>query len=221
MQNKKNKVSLAAGGLAVAMLLAGSFAYFTDKTEQNATATAGNIDLVFTDQSLKTESTGDKVQARDNVWTDGKLVVDNGVLNPGDVIDMDYQLSNTGSKSIDVRQRLILTSSVPLTDKAEEYTLAITGGKDQTAVTPVVSDDKKTLTYNLADIVLNGTIENDDATNAAEGYEVAMKFDKAAKNAFMNSTVSVKLEAQAKQHRNTIDTDFSDWAQIANVEKVN
>lgn len=39
-----------------------------------------------------------------------------------------------------------------------------------------------------------------------------MAFDRLAKNAFMDSGVSVKYEAQAKQHRNTEDADFAPWA---------
>lgn len=208
-QKIKKKAAVATTAALLVVTCIGSLAFFTDRENADATATAGNIDLVFTDESLAIESTGDDVQARDNVWTDKKLVVDNGILNPGDTIDMDYKVANAGSKSIDVRQQITLTSDVALTDNAEEYTITVAGQ----SITPVKSDDDKTLTYSLADITLNGSIETETGVTVTEqGYDVAMAFAKAAKNAFMDSNVTVKLDIQAKQHRNTTASDFAAWA---------
>lgn len=207
--NKSTKKKIGAIGLVFALCISmlASFAFFTDRADAKTTATAGNINLVFTDLSLAAESTGDKVQAVNNVWS-GKMLADGGVLNPGDTIDMDYKVANTGNKSIDVKQQITLTSSVALTDNAEEYTITI-GGQ---TITPTKSNDDKVLTYELAEIILNGSVETEDGVTVAEqAYEIAMVFDRMAKNKFMDSTVTVELDIQAKQHRNTSDSDWKDW----------
>ena len=214
----RKRLSVGLAIVCCLTLLVGSFAFFTDRAEANATATAGNINLVFTDESLASESTGDNVQAIDKVWEDEALVVDGGVLNPGDVIDMDYKVANTGNKSIDVKQQIVLTSSVALTADAEEYTITI-GGQD---ITPVVSNEGKTLTYELAEITLNGSVETEDGVSVTEqAYEISMIFDRLAKNEFMDSTVTVELDIQAKQHRNTTDADWIEWASYeASVQQI-
>ena len=215
----RKRISLALVLCLALTLVVGSFAFFTDRYDADATATAGNIDLVFTDMSTFAEH---KVDGQTNgytdgkVWTDGKLIADGDVMNPGDNFDMGYKVENTGSKSIDVKQQIVLTSDVALTDDAEEYKIVIAG---QT-ITPVKSDDDMTLTYELAEIVLNGTVE-EDGTAASQEYDVYMAFDRLAKNKFMESTVTVELDIQAKQHRNTTDTDWIEWASYeATVEQI-
>lgn len=192
-------------------LMVGSFAFFTDRETHNAGATAGNIDLVFTDVSSKDANkvTG-QTNTDDLVWTDNKITKDGDIMNPGDTFDMGYKLTNNGSKSIDVRQQLTLTSSVALTADAEEYTLKC----GNVTITPSVSDNKLSITYAIPDIILNGTIETEtDGVAQTEGqdYDLYLDFAKAAANKFMDSTVSVKLDVMAKQHRNTNATDFVDF----------
>jgi len=210
-KNKTRKrMTLVLAVVTCAALLVGSFAFFTDRATFSATAAAGNIDLVFTDMSTFGEH---KVDGQTNgytdgkVWTDGKLVADGQIMNPGDNFDLGYKIANTGSKSIDVKTQIVLTSSVALIDAAEEYQIVVAG---QT-ITPVKSDDDKTLTYELAEVVLNGTAEA-DGTAAELEYDVYLAFSRNAKNAFMNSTVSLKLDIQAKQHRNTTSADWAPWA---------
>lgn len=219
-KNKKRLIKISACVCALTLIV-GSFAFFTDRTEQSATATAGNINLAFTDTSLKAESLGDDVQAIDSVWDNSSLVAPGGVLNPGDTIDMDYKIANTGSKSIDVRQRITLTSDKALSEgDAAEYKIVV-GGQE---ITPVITTDENgtTAVYYLENIILNGSVETEDGIDVTEQeYEVAMAFAKAAMNKFMDSNVTVTLEAQAKQHRNTSDVDFgTDWTTLATVEEI-
>lgn len=209
---KKNNKKLF-GVLAIVCLLsvAGISAYFTDKEVQNAKATAGNIDLVW--KNAETNLSG----AAENVVWEDQFDADE-IMNPGDTYDFSYSLENKGNKSIDVKQQLTLVSSVELTADAEEYTLTITGGNDSDEVTGVVSDDKKTITYDLKDIVLDGSIETEaGSVGTNEDYTVKLNFDLAAKNAFMDSTVELTYNAWAKQHRNAPDAD---WANIAKYEKI-
>lgn len=205
---------ILAAGMALALMV-GTFAFFTDRETHNAGATAGNIDLVFTDVSSKDANkvTG-QTNTDDLVWTDNKITKDGDIMNPGDTFDMGYKLTNTGSKSIDVRQQLTLVSSVAMTDAAEEYTLKC----GNMTITPNVSEDKKTITYSFDDIILNGTVET-EATGVAQAegqdYDLYLDFAKAAANKFMGSTVEVTLDIMAKQHRNTTEADFVTFAQYA------
>lgn len=208
---KKRLSKIFAGAMALCLLV-GTFAFFTDRETHNAGATAGNIDLVFTDVSSKdAHKEATQLNTDDLVWTDNKITNDaEPIMNPGDKFDMGYKLTNTGSKSIDVRQQLTLTSSVELTADAEEYTLKC----GNVTITPNVSPDKKSITYAFADTILNGTIETEeDGVDQAAGqdYDLYLDFAKAAANKFMGSTVSVKLDIMAKQHRNTTAADFVDF----------
>lgn len=208
---KKRITKILAAGMALALMV-GTFAFFTDRETHNAGATAGNIDLVFTDVSSKDANkvTG-QTNTDDLVWTDNKITRDGDIMNPGDTFDMGYKLTNNGSKSIDVRQQLTLTSSVALTADAEEYTLKC----GNMTIKPSVSEDKKTITYSFDDIILNGTVET-EATGVAQAegqdYDLYLDFAKAAANKFMGSTVEVTLDIMAKQHRNTTPDDFVTFA---------
>lgn len=228
---KKRMTKILAAGMALCLLV-GTFAFFTDRTTQKTTGTAGNIDLVFTDNS---ENSYDAATAADavignnefcqsKVWEKGALLTAaDKVLNPGDAFDLSYQLTNPATKSIDVRQRIVLKSSVVMTSlQAAEYHLTITGGNDQTAVTGVLQDDNKTIIYDLKDIIINGTKETetgaiqDGETDVAK-YTVRLDFEKEALNAFMNSTVTIDLYATAKQHRNTVEGDFPAFENLGSI----
>lgn len=228
---KKRMTKILAAGMALCLLV-GTFAFFTDRTTQKTTGTAGNIDLVFTDNS---ENSYDAATAADavignnefcqsKVWEKGALLTAaDKVLNPGDAFDLSYQLTNPATKSIDVRQRIVLKSSVVMTSlQAAEYHLTITGGNDQTAVTGVLQDDNKTIIYDLKDIIINGTKETetgaikDGETDVAK-YTVRLDFEKEALNAFMNSTVTIDLYATAKQHRNTVVGDFPAFENLGSI----
>lgn len=218
---KKRMTKILAAGMALALMV-GTFAFFTDRTTQKTTGTAGNIDLVFTDNSVNTYDAATAADAvignnefcQSKVWEKGALLTAaDKVLNPGDAFNLDYQLTNPATKSIDVRQRIVLTSSVEMTSlEAAEYHLTITGGNNETAVTGVLQGDNKTIIYDLEDIIINGTKEaetgaiKDGETDVAK-YTVRLDFEKNALNAFMNSTVTIDLYATAKQHRNTTNAD--------------
>ena len=229
---RKKKLFTVVGAVCAVSVLVGSFAFFTDRTTQDTSAVAGDINLVWDDVSVNTYSAaagdgviGNNEYSQNEVWDNKSLVTEGGIINPGDAFDMSYKLSNTGSKSIDVRQRLVLTSSEELTADAEEYHLTITGGNDTATVTGELQDDKKTIIYDLKDIILNGsketTEENAVAGNNVQAdnatYTVKFDFEKEALNAFMDSEVEVNLYATAKQHRNTEEADFPDWAALGSV----
>lgn len=213
-QSKKKKiVAGTAAALSGAMLLAGSLAYFTDRVSTEATATAGTVDLALTED-----------------WQD----IEN--FNPGDIQNLDYSISNLGNKSIDVREKLVVTSSVAMTDgdqaEFEIYNKADVTQQANGSYVPnegaqpvatdadrVFSDDGKTVVYSLAEYVLNGTgtgAETEDGISATEKEkEYVLVFKGASQNAFQGAEVSVELLAEAKQHRNT---NADDWATVATEE---
>ena len=211
---RRNKVKTAgATALAGALILAGSMAYFTDHETAKATATAGTVDLTLTE-----------------AWAD----VSN--FNPGDQADFSYTISNDGNKSIDVRETIVLTSSVAMdaatqaefelyrADDVEQQSdgsyvpkygaQPITTGEDR-----IVSDDNKTIKYVIDDYVLNGTGDNAetedgiDATSKDSEYVLVFRNDSG--NAFQGAELSVDLLAEAKQHRNT---DGDTWSTVATEE---
>lgn len=213
-QNKFSKrfsgKAAGATALAGALILAGSMAYFTDRAEVESAATAGTVDLTLTES-----------------WQD----IAN--FNPGDQADFSYTISNDGNKSIDVRETIVLTSSVPMnaSDQAEfelyraadveqqaNGTYAPKEGAEPitTGANRVVSADNQTIKYVIDEYTLNGTgtaAEEESGVNATEqNSDYVLVFGGNAGNEFQGAEVSVNLLAEAKQHRNT---DADTWVTVA------
>lgn len=208
--SKNKKKALAAGAIAASCILAGTVAYFTDRVETSATAKAGTVDL-----------------ALDANWTD----VAN--FNPWDKADLDYQISNDGNKSVDVRERLVVTSSVALdtaaqaefeiykaTDVEQDAAGAYVPKADAKPVTDgakrIVAGDSKSITYVLPEYTLNGTGANAETesgvTDTNHSADYVLVFKGASSNAFQDADVEVSLLAEAKQHRNT---NSDTWATVS------
>ena len=208
---KRKKMAIAAGTLAGAVAIGGTFAFFTDRHQANATATAGTVDL-----------------ALDANWQD------NENFNPGDKADLNYEISNEGNKSVDVRERIVVKSDVAMDPSQqaefEVYRLAdveldasgsyvpkqgavpVTEGADR-----VVSADNMSITYNIAEYTLDGTgtaaeTEPEASGATSKASEYVLVFKRTASNAFQGANVTVDLVAEAKQHRNT---DGNTWAEIS------
>jgi predicted ribosomally synthesized peptide with SipW-like signal peptide len=222
-RNRLSKFLILACALVLLVSSVSTLAFFTDRVTADATAKSGSIDLVWNDISASKTGTNGITSlnefAVDKAWdSQTGLVSEKQIINPGDFFDLSYDLDNNGNKSIDVRQRIILKSSVALTADAPEYALTITGGNDQASVVPEKADEM-TLIYDLADITINGVGDGAESEEGAvDGkYIVKLDFAKAAKNAFMDSTVEINLYAAAKQHRNTEATDFPAFENIASI----
>lgn len=220
----RKRISVALAVVCCLSLIVGSFAFFTDHETHEASAAAGNIDLVFTDVSAAgTHNVDSQTNAQDEVWTNG---IASAIVNPGDTFDMSYTLENEGTKSIDVRQQLTVTvtdkndDAMNLTENAEDgtvendYQYFLTFAAELGAIVDESKAAQGILVYTLPDIILNGSAEDESAEGgvATQDYDVFLTFERLAKNAFMDSNVTVKLDIQAKQHRNTTDADFVEWA---------
>lgn len=199
-----------AAGLAGALILAGSMAYFTDRQTAEVSATAGTVDVGLTE-----------------AWAD----VSN--FNPGDMADMSYTISNDGNKSVDIRETIVVKSSVAMNAadqaefeiyKAEDVKELVNGShvpeEDAepiaTGENRIVSADGKTIQYKIDEYTLNGTGENaeqEDGITAVENKsDYVLVFKETSGNAFQGSELSVELLAEAKQHRNT---DGDTWSVVA------
>lgn len=211
MNMKKSKKRIISLCLALSLILsmAASFAYFTDRVQTSASFTAGTLELGMTaDWATETNAV------------------------PGFKYDLGYSISNSGNKSADVRETIVLRSSLAFTSKdAAEFKIYKSTDVEQDAsgayvpkngastVGTATLTDSKTITYKLDEYVLNGTganaeTENGISSNKAD-FSYVIIFDKAADNDWLGATVTVDYLAEAKQHRNT---DANTWATVATQE---
>ena len=212
-KKKMTRKTVVAALLVGCLGVAGMSAYFTDQEEHSANAKAGNINLTWVNKDLTTKNSA----LEDTTWKAGFDA--DGIMNPGDSYDFSYTVANTGSKSIDVKQQIVLKSSQEMLGSEKEYSLTITGGNDTTTVVPKIENDNKTLVYDLKDIILDGSIETETGSvSTTTDYNVRLDFDLDAKNEFMDSTVELDYQAYAKQHRNAPDAG---WTSVADYEAIN
>ena len=207
MKKTKKIMALVLAIATVAALAVGTFAFFTDRIQAKAEATAGTLELSLTD-----------IQTGKNVK-----------MKPGAGCTVDFTLSNLGNKSADVKEVLVLRSPVAMTAGAEEFdlylasdvTLAADGkvtvkdGKSPVAAR-AVSTDRKSITYTIPEFILNGTGGDEaetepNVTSNAKSSAYVLVFKGTADNAFQGITVTLDYMAQAKQHRNT---DRNTWTTV-------
>lgn len=225
---KKLAVLAVVGVLGVGGVLGGASAFFTDRASTVGKTNAGTFDMTLTNYS--------DLDGNYRTWaTDGtstsKLTVNGqrtakftekaaddsaksvGIINPGDTGILQFSVKNAKEKSMDVMAQVVVTSTVPFTSAtAAEYSIDGLG-------TPTLSADKLTLTYPTEKLgIINGTVETETdgaASNTEIYYAYNVDFARDAKNAFQDANFTVTVNAYAKQHRNTFD---SDWDNIGSFE---
>lgn len=157
-KSTKRNLKLTSAVAALALIATGSLAYFTDYAETDAQGTAGTV-------GIELDSAINLLDA------DGK-----DILNPGDLRDAGFTVTNTGNKSIDVRTTIVLTSTQPMALSGQaEFELyhrddvefidgkgwQPKGGASALEVREI-SADGLTITYKPADYILNGAGASDD-----------------------------------------------------------
>lgn len=218
--SKKKKVLAASltGCLAVGGII-GASAFFTDKAQTSDSANAGTMNMVFSDYSdldgnyrkWTSPSASDKVLTATGLQT-AKIEKTSAfdaaapslnIINPGDTGLLQFALKSDREKSFDIAVEVVVKSSVPLTDGADEYTVEGLG-------TPVKSEDKMTLTYRTVLGTFDGTVEKDGGQAADEEhiYAYNVDFSRLAGNKFTDANFTINLNAYAKQHRNSIGGEF-------------
>lgn len=180
---KKRLSKIMAGAMALCLLV-GTFAYFTDRVEHKATGTSGNVQI---------ESTAFAGANDANVLVDRD---GNDNLNPGDVRDLTFTVSNMGNKAVDIRH----TIKLAVTDKAG-------AALDLTAIDGQAEFD----IYKAGDVTYT----------AKAGYVIAEN----AKPVFSSDSVTNTLGASRTLTGNTITYTFADTTLLgkegaANSERV-
>jgi predicted ribosomally synthesized peptide with SipW-like signal peptide len=208
--NKKSATIAIVG--AVALTMVGTMAYFTDYATTQANGTAGTVAIALDSQ----------IDLKDANGMD--------ILNPGDMREGMFTVTNMGNKSIDVRTTLALTAldhegnAINFTGDAEsqsEYDLYLAsdvelvageGYKPVTGAKPieVKSIEGNVIKYAIADYSLNGNsdeyaeVETIDGIDAfAHDYDFVLVFKGETGNEWQASTIQLDVIVEAKQHENT------------------
>lgn len=232
MRNKKKKLLGGLSlGLAAALAIGSSLAYFTDREVVTAKGTAGGVGIhVDNHIDLSTDQTDPR-----------------NILNPGDKKDISYTVYEDENKSVDIRETLdVWTLGQAMTtdkngqaefdiynvDDVEEKTdtdgnslgwgpkKKADGTFAQPLQTRKMSDDGKKIYYYPEVYSLNGNSADgeaeqdiDGATNSKERH-FALIFRRDSSNKFQGQTVAMHVLVEAKQHRNT--QGDGKWEEIAN-----
>ena len=209
---KNNLLKALSCLLAVAILFGCSLAYFTDYATTSTSGTAGTVAL--------------------SMDSDINLLNADGmdIINPGDMRDGSFSVTNEGNKSIDVRSTIVLTTvsntgyDLAFTGDAttqSEYDLYLASDvelvegygyqpKDGAQPLQVKSVDGNTITYVLPEYSLNGNSDRYDEVETIDGvnafsydYDFVFVMKGSAGNEWQNSAVSIDVLVEAKQHENT------------------
>lgn len=127
-----------------------------------------------------------------------------GIINPGDTGLLAFAIKNTREKSFDVALEVIVESSIPLTNGADEYTIDGLGK-------PAKSADGKTLTYLKILDTFDGSIEKETGGKSNDQehlYVYHADFARTADEKFMKAEFTVTTNIYAKQHRNSVASSF-------------
>ena len=204
----------------LATLLVGTTAWFTDRTSASADGTAGTLTIKLDDSGINL------------LDADGK-----DILNPGDMRDYKYTVTNTGNKSADIKETITLTAydkngnALNLSDTQSEFEIYNAADvkfvenrgympNDGAEPLQVKSLADNIITYEIPVYTLNGSttysdnqreIEPDvDSDTHASDY--VLVFKGAASNAFQAAVLKLDLVVEAKQHRNTENVLWSEVA---------
>lgn len=213
--NKKimnKKVATVAIAGAIALTMVGSLAYFTDYATTQANGTAGTVAIAM-DSDINFKDANDM-----------------DILNPGDMRDGSFAITNMGNKSIDVRTTVALTAldhegnAIAFTGDAttqSEYDLYARedvelvegkGYQPKAGATPIADKvvNGNVITYDIADYSLNGNSDEYDEVETIDGvtafandYDFVLVFKGDTGNEWQASTVQMDVIVEAKQHENT------------------
>lgn len=203
---RSKKVILPAVGLLV-VAMGAAFAFFTDHVDGRVTLkTDENAVQITTDPGTKYEGKLSQKWADKNT----KAIAN---FNPGDILDLGFTLRNEGSRAIDVRETIFITSSEVLTKSSPEYRMfhdAIrdsAGAWDGIDVVDVEQVDANTVKYSIDPYVLSSARDAIGDAPVERENHYHLIFDKLAPGAFQGSTCTVDLLIEAKQHTSELAPD--------------
>lgn len=192
MRFSKKTLALVMSVVTVLSLMVGTLAFFTDRFDASASATAGTLDLSLQNGITVTTPTN---------------------YRPGTGATIGFTLQNTGNKSVDVLETLVITA----TDKTISNQFALYNAADvtltdgvvsvnngKTALSTTVEDGK--LVYRASEFILDGTgtgAEVDGTIGTSQARSYVLVFTTSADNTWQGVELTLDYEAQGKQHRNT------------------
>lgn len=210
---KSHKVrNLICLALACVLLIGGTMAYFTDYATTQANGTAGTVAIA--------------VDSHINLLNEDGM----DILNPGDLRDAGFDVTNMGNKSVDVRETIALSAydrdGNPMNftgdaDTQSEFDLYLRsdveeivgeGWKPKADAKPleVKSIDGNTITYVRPEYSLNGNSDEYDEVETVDGVDTFKKendfvliFKGETGNAWQGASLKVDVIVEAKQHENT------------------
>ncbi|MCL2332565.1 MAG: CalY family protein [Actinomycetia bacterium] len=213
LRNKRLKFALAASVACIALLIGATLAYFTDRATVNTGGTAGTVKIALDDASFSLLN----AEGKDN-------------YNPGDGRLIVAPITNTGNKSVDVRQTFKLTMTPAagisaFTAAPNTMGWALYAKSDCTknaegnwapgltaaplSATYATADGVVTATYAIPEVVLNGDPTDANAeteagvtTNVLNNDYVLVMLP-GSDNSYQGASVAFEILAEAKQHRNT------------------
>jgi len=202
MRFSKKALALVMSVVTVLSLMVGTLAYFTDRFDANASATAGTLDLSLVDNKITVTTPTN--------------------YRPGTGATIAFTLQNTGNKSVDVQETLVITADGKTISNqfalynADDVTLTdgvVTVKSGKAALSTSIQNGK--LVYKPAEFILNGTGTGAETETGAKGVSYArsyvLVFTASADNTWQGVDLTLDYEAQGKQHRNT---NSSTWSSI-------
>lgn len=237
---RKHSISRLNGLLALALVAAfavGTLAYFTDRVTTSATVTTVVDGVNITPQPDPDVVPDDPTNPDPGGFTDPTPDDPTDDLtnwwayinptaqvnfNPGDKLVLGYNLANSGTLAVDVRETFVITSSKPLS-ATPEFRLFTSFNKAtngcNTGVDVVVKEERIVengatncyqYKYTIAPYTLSGSNETVGANPTFANKDYYLVFDKLSGNAFQGATCEVQYVVEAKQHTNNVDQD-ADW----------
>ena len=219
-RSKKNRTALLLLLIAFIILTGASLAYFSDFITGTITGTVGTLDLTATAPSMTRYYTQGGTEASDTGTTIANL-------NPGDIVEINYGVTNQGNKSAWVREILTLTVGEnyddvqQLPDEFAVYASTATNADIRSgAATPLTT----TAITNGFQIISGNTIINGTGTGAetesgvttnATSAAYKIYFKTTALNSYQETDVTFAMRTEAIQYRNNTTAN---WATITTTE---
>lgn len=228
--NKKTALIIGCASAGAVCLLGGSFAFLhSQKSVAPVSAQMGTVgmeDLVI-NISDKSETTSDSLN---DIYLDSNGNLKN--LNPGDIIPIDFTVTNDGNKSVIEKSYVYLifnngqTSGSPTDNVYGDYSnfidmVSVLDEKGEkvnvTSGVYKVGDNAsfKALRFEIPEngTILNGTGANAETetgvTSSSATHKFKVKFGVDANVHTQNQSMQIKIFTQAMQYRNTGNNDMS------------
>ena len=203
---KKKRIVAAVGIMAIASVLTGAYALFTDMQRLSIHAKASNL-------SIKV----DYEQFSDFIVRD---------MVPGDSRDLSYTISNTGDADVQVFSEITITSTVPMSDTVEWFIQDLNGSVtdedrqvdpdfqgeefvDDISIEEIQENDIKFISLTDDNKVAKFLVNNGVLhaySNEKSDVELKLMLGLNAGNEFMDSTCDVVAEVYGIQAKNVDET---------------